>query len=248
MVRVESYESALKRRRMVASAGNGETHWRSDYMGQRGRANSEPESFLIEMTPNEVLLPHFHAVDQFQVFVDGAGVLGRQPIRSLTVHYADHHTGYGPIVAGSFGLSYFTFRPKTDPGAMYLNMPGYLDALKPSRKRHGTVENLVLSTKPVLASREELVVERLLQEIDADDGLRASLFRLGPEMKVAGSEPSKTGGQYYLIANGNLHLNSQDIPEWAIVFVSQIDMALELHAGSEGAEVLVLEFPLRINE
>lgn len=49
------------------------------------------------MTPGEVLLPHFHAVDQFQIFIAGSGGIGRThaDVTPVLVHYADHHTGYG---------------------------------------------------------------------------------------------------------------------------------------------------------
>lgn len=240
------HADVVGQRRVVSSAGNGETHWRSDYMGQRGQASDEPEAFLIEMTPNETLLPHFHAVDQFQVFVEGGGVLGRQTASALTVHYADHHTAYGPIIAGPFGLSYFTFRPTTDPGAVYLNKPGHREALRPSQKRHATAANLTLSTGPVLAARKDVLVEPLLGELNADDGLGASLMRIGPGMATTVKDPSKTAGQYYLVVNGSIELNSRGCPRWSVLFVRGDEQAPEYSAGPLGAEVLLLEFTRRL--
>jgi hypothetical protein len=239
------YSDAIAQRRLVESAGNGETHWRSDYMGMRGKASAEPEAFLIEMSPNETLLPHFHAVDQFQVFVEGAGILGRQPTSTLTVHYADHHTAYGPIIAGPYGFSYFTFRPTTDPGAVYLNKPGHREALRASQKRHATAANLPLSTGPVLATWKEVVVEPLLPELGAEDGLGAAVMRLGAGMSMRGTDPSKTGGQYYLVVNGNVEFDSRIYPRWSVLFVQRDDKAFEFQAGPLGAEVLVLGFTRR---
>jgi len=128
MVQAVAGASALKARRMVKSTGTGEEHWRTDFIGRRGEGvtREEPQAFLIEMSSNEVIVPHFHEVDQFQVFVAGSGSLGRHATAGpLAVHYADHHTGYGPINAGALGFSYFTLRARTDPGAVYLHKPGY---------------------------------------------------------------------------------------------------------------------------
>jgi len=230
---------------MVASAGNGEKHWRSDYMGRRGQASTEPEAFLIEMTPDETLLPHFHAVDQFQVFVEGGGRLGREAVGPVTVHYADHHTAYGPIVASASGLSYFTFRPITDPGAVYLNKPGYREALRPSAKRHETSSGIVLSTEPVLASRNGVVAETLLGGVvAAGDGLGASLRRMGPAMKTT-IDPSGTAGQYCVVLNGSLEGPAGAMPKWSVMFAGAVDGPVELLSGSQGAEVLLLGFSRR---
>jgi hypothetical protein len=245
MVMAFTHLNAVSRRRLVESAGNGEKHWRSDYIGHRGQLSSEPEAFLIEMSPSETLLPHFHAVDQFQIFVAGSGELGRQSIGPLTVHYADHHTAYGPIVSSPFGLSYFTLRPSTDPGAKYLNKPGYREALRPSVKRHSTQVGLMLSTEPVLGARSEVSVDPLLQELAAQDGLGAFLFRMGPSMKATGADPSRTSGQYYLVLNGSIVRQSQTYPMYSLLYVANTDTALELTSGPQGAEVLLMEFTRR---
>ena len=140
MVHAMTGEQALKGRRIIQSRGTGEEHWRTDFLGKPaygGGIRNVPQAFLIEMHAGETILPHFHEVDQFQVFVAGSGGMGRQPAATLAVHFAEHHTGYGPINAGPQGYSYFTLRARSDPGAHYLHRPGYREALKPSRKRHG---------------------------------------------------------------------------------------------------------------
>src|SRR3546814_2583395 len=54
--------------------------------------------------------------------------------RSVSVHYANAHTPYGPIRAEAEGLHYFTLRDDFDPGARF--MPGARPELKPVRRRH----------------------------------------------------------------------------------------------------------------
>jgi hypothetical protein len=192
----------------------------------------------------DIIVPHFHEVDQFQVFVSGSGSLGRQAAAGpLAVHYADHHTGYGPINASAQGFSYFTLRARTDPGAVYLHKPGYRERLKPSKKRHGVADGLSLSTEPVLMSRKEIAAEKLLGDLDGSDGLAASLIRMGPGMTLTGPDPVATGGQHYLVVNGSLEMGGEEYAGWSTVFVPATDPALELRAGPKGLEVMLLQYP-----
>ena len=247
MVQAVAGEQALKGRRVIKSRGTGEEHWRVDYLGKPGDGGAikdEPQAFLIEMHSSEVIVPHFHEVDQFQVFVSGAGSLGRNKAgaQPLAVHYADHHTGYGPINAGPQGYSYFTLRAKSDPGAHYLHKPGYREALKPSRKRHGVAAGLALSTEPVLMAMKETKVEPLLQELDGTDGFGAALIRMGPGARHTGPDPRATGGQYYLVLNGSLALPAAEYSLWSALFVSRDEAPLAFSAGTEGLEALQLQF------
>ncbi|MGH8641570.1 MAG: hypothetical protein ACRET6_07655, partial [Burkholderiales bacterium] len=159
------------------------------------------------------------------------------------VHYADHHTGYGPINAGPQGYSYFTLRARSDPGAHYLHKPGYREALKPSRKRHGVAADITLSTEPVLMDLKQAKEEPLLQDLDGSDGLGASIIRMGPGMSRAGPDPRAGGGQYYLVLNGSMEIDTGKYSAWSTVFVSRDDAPLSFKAGPKGLEALLLSFP-----
>ncbi len=246
MVQAVAGQEALKERRVIKSRGTGEEHWRTDFLGRPGDGGNikeEPQAFLIEMHADESILPHFHEVDQFQVFVAGSGGMGRQAAGTLAVHYADHHTGYGPINAGPQGYSYFTLRARSDPGAHYLHRPGYREALKPSRKRHGVAAGITLSTEPVLMDLKQAKEELLLQDLDGSDGLGASIIRMGPGMTRTGPDPRPTGGQYYLVLNGSLEFDAGKYPAWSTVFVAWDDVPLSFRAGTKGLEALLLSFP-----
>lgn len=245
MVIAVSAAEALPGRHVIRSAGTGEEHWRTDYIGKAGggRDGDAPQAFLIEMRAEETILPHFHEVDQFQVFIAGSGALGRHDAPTLAVHYTDHHTGYGPIKAGPRGYSYFTLRARSDPGARYLHHPGYREALRPSRKRHGTASGLLLSTAPVLRDLDALQTERLLADIPAGDGLGAWLHRLGAGMRLAGSPASDTGGQYWLVVNGSLSWAGAEYGPWSLLFVPADAPPLAAEAGPEGLEALQLQYP-----
>ncbi len=236
---------ALKGRRVIKSRGTGEEHWRTDYIGtsSTGAGSDRPQAFLIEMKAEETILPHYHEVDQFQVFVAGSGALGRHEVPTCAVHYTDHHTGYGPIKAGPHGYSYFTLRARTDPGAKYLHQPGYRESLKPSRKRHGTAAGVMLTTAPVLKQLDAPRAEPLLATLDGSDGLGAWLHRLGADMELTGGDPAATGGQYWLILNGALTFDGTHYGPWSMLFVGRDEPPLELRAGAEGLEVLLLQYP-----
>lgn len=252
MVIAAAGEQALKARRIVRSTGTGEEHWRTDFIGRHGNGEfkDEPQAFLIEMTPNEVIVPHFHEVDQFQIFVAGSGSLGRnnEVAQPLTVHYTDRYTGYGPINAGPHGFSYFTLRARTDPGAVYLHKPGYREKLRPSRKRHDLAQ-ITLSTEPVLLNRGDAELEPLLKNQGQEkDGLGAFLLRMGPNRKTSGPDPHETGGQHYLVVNGSLDLNGKLYPAWSTVFVDAAEAPLSISAGPHGLEMLILQYPRQMSQ
>lgn len=244
MITAVAAEAVLKNRYVIKSNGTGEEHWRTDYLGKRstGTGAASPQAFLIEMQANETILPHFHEVDQFQVFVAGSGALGRHDVATCAVHYTDHHTGYGPINAGPQGYTYFTLRAETDPGAKYLHKPGYREALKPSGKRHATAGGLTLTTAPVLAHLPAPVSESLLADVAGDDGLGAWLHRLGAGQHLPVNDPAGTGGQYWLVMNGSLVWNGAEYGPWSLLFVERDGPALAATAGERGLEVLHLQY------
>lgn len=54
--------------------------WRSDYTQ---RKVGVPPVLLVEQhVPGSKILPHFHGIDQFQVFMDGEGKLGHHRRRA----------------------------------------------------------------------------------------------------------------------------------------------------------------------
>jgi hypothetical protein len=233
MVQAVAGEQALKQRQLATSGGK---------RGDGQLKEDQPQAFLVEMNAGETIVPHFHEVDQFQIFVAGSGGMGRNAAAPLVVHYADHHTGYGPINAGPQGYSYFTLRAKSDPGAHYLHKPGYRELLKPSRKRHATVSGIALSTEPVLMDRKDMKVEQLMPEFDGSDGLSAALLRMGPAMSQTGPNPQATGGQYYLVVNGSMELAAGNYSAWSTIYVARDDAPLAFKAGPKGLEALLLQF------
>lgn len=254
MIQAVSSEIMKQGRKVEKSRITGDTQWRTLFIGigppgtgpplERSKeVVDDPQAYLVELNSYGVVRPHFHEVDQFQVFVSGNGSLGRGVVPPIALHYVDHYTAYGPITAGPHGLTLFTIRQKTDPGSTYLHMPGYRESIKPTKKRALTVGNIALSTEPVLQSRKEVSSENIFDDVGGKDGLGALILRLGAGMKAIGPDPGLTAGQYYLVVNGSLQFDGSSYPAWSLVYVTPNDSPLELCAGPLGVETLVLNFP-----
>lgn len=244
MVQALSYQTANAARR-TGTSSNGQRRWYSDYFGKLvDQIEDRPQSHYTEMDANGVIVPHFHAVDQFQVMVSGNGSIGRNALPLVGLHYADRYTAYGPINAGPHGLGLFTVRAKSDPGAIYLHQPGYKERLRPSKKRYLIAHDIPLSTEGVLQSRGDIALDSVLEkDTDTSDGLGAMMLRMGAGAQTTGPDPRTTGGQYYLVLNGSLVLDGGDYGAWSLVFVERIDAPLTLRAGPRGLEALVMNFP-----
>ena len=236
---------AAARKSYDATSSNGQARWYTDYMGGNvPEVEDKPQSNLIEMGALQTIVPHFHQVNQFQIFVGGTGRIGRNDFHLVALHYADHHTAYGPIHAGPNGLALFTLRAQSDPGAIYLDKPGYKERLKPSKRRYLIAEGMQLSVGSVMRRRHEPVIENVLdKETDTSDGLGALMLRIGADAHYSGPDPGATGGQYYLVLNGSLRLAGELYPFHSLVFVGRKEAALDVQAGPEGLEALVLNLP-----
>ena len=200
-----------------------------------------PQAFLVEQTANWTLPTHFHQEHQFQVFVDGGGTVGRNPVQRLAVHYASPHTGYGPLISGDQGISYLTLRAVGDTGAWYL--PEQRESLQLRIKKqqaHGVPTSHVAAGE--LQDLGQPLQETLIEP--QEGGLAAWLVRLPANLGAAPPALAETGGgRFYVVTQGSLLNAGDELGALATVFVSR-DEAFELRAGAGGLEVLVLQFPV----
>jgi hypothetical protein len=175
------------------------------------------------------------------VFVSGSGTLGRHGAAPLSIHYADHHTAYGPITAGPHGIAYVTLRARNDARGMFVHQPGAREQLKPSKRRFRLIENIVLAIPPVRMELEQPTTESLMP--DEGDGIGAYMLRMGSRQTLRGPDPAQSDGQFYLIVSGSLREGDDELPLWSLLHAAPDEPAPALHAGAEGCEVLVLQFP-----
>lgn len=236
MIRTGTREEAAVNRRKLTLA-NGTGYFKSEFIASPFDQALAPQSFLVEQDPDTVILPHFHLQNEFQVVVQGGGSFGRHAVRPLSVHYVGGHTGYGPIRAGAGGLWYFTLRPCMDQGALFL--PESRERMRKGPKRQLLGKSLSVSDD--CARRTEPVCEEAFPP--QEDGVGGWLLRLPPEGVLAAPALARGLGRFYLIAAGRARVNGALLARWATVFVTPEEEPLGVHAGGEGAEVLVLQFP-----
>jgi hypothetical protein len=246
MIHVKDGTEVLDTLKPVTSPGTGIEHWGASYFGPRystAEISAGPQALMTQMSANETILPHFHGVAQFQIFPSGAGMMAKTEVRPLMLQYKDHHSAYGPLVAGPQGLTFIALRNRIgDSAPVYLSKPGYREKLKPSKRRNWVSPHIHLSTRPVLQFRKEVAWEPVFEQ-EIKDEMSAQLLRLGAGMSTMGPDNKVGGGYYVFVANGSLERNGETLPEWSMVFVEPGEDAFEIKAGRVGLEALVMRFP-----
>ena len=246
MIYTRSGADALAERDVVVSPGTGNQHWGTVFFGPRSSSGSAPgpQATMSDLDANEAIVPHFHGVTMFQLFIAGSGTIGSrgQVLEPLTVQFKDHHTAYGPVTAGPQGLSFVALRMRTgNSEPTYLKNPGAREKLQPSRRRNLTAGPVKFSVEPVMQSRKEPVWETVFEE--TDDGMAAHLVRLGAGQTASGPDPKRAGGYYVFVGNGSLIRGEEELPLWSMVVVEPNEEKFELRAGPKGVEALVLQYP-----
>ena len=218
---VEEFDLRGQRKRMT---------WLSDRSPSLGTG---PEAFYSEtLDPDAETRAHFHRVDQFQVFIEGGQRLGSEAIEPVTLHYADAHTPYGPIVGRGGGVHYLTYRARRDPGALF--MP----ESRPQRRylggRHMSVR---VASEPNEDAEWTVLIERQA------DGLEAAAVVAGPAATITSRGPAEGAGCAYVVARGSLRRDGRDHPPLSSIFVAPGEDVAELEAGPDGVTLLALTFP-----
>ena len=246
MIYTRSGSDALAKRDVVISPGTGNQHWGTVFFGPRSSSGQAPgpQATMSDLNANETIVPHFHGVSMFQLFVAGSGTIGSrgQVLEPLTVQFKDHHTAYGPIVSGPQGLSFVALRMYTGISEpTYLNQPGAREKLKPSKRRNLTAGPVKFSIEPLLQARTEASWEPIYEE--TDDGMAAHLVRLGAGMTANGPDPKRAGGYYVFVGNGSLLHGEEELPLWSMVVVEPNEEKFAIRASAKGVEALVLQYP-----
>lgn len=203
----------------------------ADHLGDHTDAGAGPQAYLVRQSAPE-LGAHFHEVDQFQVVVDGAGTLGRDPVRRGVLHYADAYTVYGPIRTGpGGGLAYLTLRLEPTTG---LNpMPAGREKRRAAGGGGEHFTCVLDDSVPAGPRARELARTRR--------GARALGLRLPAGAAPDPAELPATGRGYAVVLTGRLRDGDRDLPAGTVV---ALDRPAELGAlpAAEDAEVVVCLF------
>jgi hypothetical protein len=248
MTLIAAADTARANRRR-GTAADGVTFWHTLYLGTTrynmapGMPDPSPDAlfpmaFLVEQDPGSTARAHYHQQDQFQLVVHGRATLGLHEVRPVTVHFTGAHTAYGPIKADPHqGVWYFTLRNGFDPGARFMTMPENRIALRTiqgRRHRESVAGPLPDPTVPA---------ETLLGP--DPDGMTAWRHRLARGDSVTGPDPANGRGQYWVVTGGSLMHDGKPFPKLSCAFVYPDDPPFAAEAGSEGAEIIAMQFPLR---
>jgi hypothetical protein len=214
---------------------------KSDWMQTGEDRSLSPTVFLVEQPANCIAGAHFHRQNQFQVFVDGSGSVGRNTVEAVTVHYAGAYTGYGPLSAGARGLKYFTIRPVFDTGSFPVVQAR--DKMLPGPKRHA-VSDRIKSLSP-----DQLAMLPAPVAFDAipvgEDGMGARWVQAPPEAAVYTDFPLTADGTFMLVLAGTANYDGGALQRWESAFAStQSELPLFV-AGPNGAEVIFLFTPAK---
>lgn len=214
-------------------------------------APGTPQVLLVDQESDTTLLPHYHASDQYQIFIHGDGKLGSHAVQPVSVHYTNQYTGYGPIIAGKDGVSYYVLRPSFDRLGLgqYLFRTELREKLKahPGRKRTFVAENIPIMTLEQLRQISVATTEELfaVAQTEPDGGTLCAVIRLGPLGQEVAWHPSTGGGQFFLVLSGSLRVQEAALEAPAGVAVTSDEQALQLVAGPHGAQVLAMQYPKR---
>lgn len=208
----------------------------TNFCGTRGQTAPGPQVFLVDY-PAEAgvaVRPHFHSVDQFQVFWRG-GRVGKHEIGRLMVHYADAYTSYGPIVDDGDGVTYLTVRARPDSGPKYM----------PESR----------SQRPAGAGGRQLTVYRGTDSLDSatdgtewllgpfDDGLAISVARLRAGEALPPGQPAGDATIYVLLDGALTDPGHGGTRGATTVVTAGPGEAPDVRAAGDGALVLCLGFP-----
>ena len=192
------------------------------------------QAYLIEQPPQSTIPAHYHDTNQYQVFLDGAAVFGKQKIGPLAVHYASGHTPYGPIVCDQQGVTYLTLRNCWDSGGK--SMPQSRATLQPVKRRFHMVEDIDVPD----ATKTSGAVQDQLLPCEAD-GLGVSRFTIGPHATSDLALPHAGAGRYAMVVSGSLAVQSTKLDKASCLYIAE-DKAAAV-AGPQGAVVIVMQFP-----
>lgn len=197
-----------------------------------------PTAFLAKYDPGDRSSAHFHAVDQFQILVQGSGQFGRHEVAPYHVHFARAYTPYGPLHADErAGWTFMTLRTRYDPGARRL--PGALPKLKDVADR----KPWQVTTVAEFPNAGSGASFHDLSEIKDDQGLFVKTLAMAPGARATAPEPASGDGQYVVVVQGSLLHEGRERRALTVVHVKPDEHAFEIMAGAQGLEALILNFP-----
>jgi hypothetical protein len=243
MISIGSASHGRARRRHLR-LDDGFEYFKGEWLEAGQDPTLSPTMFLVEQGPHSKLAPHFHRENEFQLVVQGDGTFGSHRVAAVTVHYAGAYTGYGPVIAGEQGLSYFTIRAVFEQGAVML--PEGRDQMirGPKRQLHSTP--FAVEDPSALAQRQAMQTDDVIPE--QPDRVAARRLLLPPDGRAHALDTAGSSGQFSIVLAGSLVHGATVLTRWESLFSSPDEAPLPLRAGPGGADVLSLRLARKAPE
>jgi hypothetical protein len=208
-----------------------------NYFGHLDRIDRGPQAFEVFRDAPGVIEPHFHPIDQFQVFVRGADLaLGKADCDPVAVHYTDGFSPYGPITWGDDGITFFNLRARADTGANW--MPASREMLVRRAGRYMTAHCSVEETSAAGKEHDTWLIP------PHEDGLLVFARVAGPGEELT-DETAGGAGRFEFVLSGELVLEQEPgpFPAHSIVFVPAGMRLPRRRAGASGVHTLTMQSP-----
>jgi hypothetical protein len=205
-----------------------------NYIGVESSLDRGPQAFRVNCRPGYVIRPHFHRIDQYQIFVAGGAIMGKHDCNPVTVHYTDAFTPYGPINCGPEGMSFFNLRSRCDVGAHY--MPGSKDEMERRAGRGITASCRLTLDEGAGPMRYHALFG------PCEDGLGASEVVCGPSAPII-DVVAAGSGRYQLVLEGSVVLDGKELGPGSVTFVPPGDVLAGRRAADRGVHLLEAQLP-----
>ena len=245
MPQVVGFDEALSR--IIPREGRS----RVPFLDASASLPDQPFAFMNRVDAGRITPTHYHYVDQWQFIAEGNATLGRDQVAPYCIHFNRAFTPYGPLIAAAGGMGYFDLYSRYSPGALYLTGPlaqQNLKALKEIKNRRPwQIKSQVTFPSQRNSAAPTQTLLEVVPEIQDDNGLFACTLTVAPNETARAPDPSKGNGQYIVGVKGSLQYGGQTHNAFVVVFVEANHGPFEVHAGPEGLEALVLNFPRAVH-
>jgi rubredoxin len=202
-----------------------------------------PQAFIAQYDPHRVSRAHFHQVDQFQIVIEGKGMIGRHELLPYSVHFARAHTPYGPLVAAAEGMTFLTLRRSYDVAGPQ-RLPEAKAALErvPDRRPWQVTRQIAFGAQPQPAQASGVLFDAIAGVRD-DEGLAGYCVEMQPGAKAYAPDPSRGEGQFVVVLEGSLLHGGREHKAITLVSIASHEGPYQVQAGPLGLKGLVLTFP-----
>jgi hypothetical protein len=183
--------------------------------------------------------PHFHMVDQFQIFLpDEHATYLRSRIEHPLVHYSDAYSVYGPFATTGEFMEFFTLRAVKNSEIAFMPEERHRLRKRGKRNMHTPVDSSVVGADPPAG---EAMTKMLFEP--AEDHMSALFVTAGREAGIPTLSARDTSGRYYWVMSGELTFEGRTYGPLSLGWSTPGSEAPVLVAGEEGVRLVMLTFP-----